>query len=115
MVGEGDEGEVSGKGVPPGAEGGFSQPVPEDSHPLPLSPKHMKRQRNTNDKVSLSLSVTHLTQPCDKTSDSKVHVVIRSITSFTAFYKQGLVLFSSENYTQNTEYKRFLCLWPHPE
>lgn len=51
VVGEGDEGEVSWEGVPPGGKGGLSQPVPEDSHSLPLSPKH--RQRNRNDKASL--------------------------------------------------------------
>lgn len=45
MVGEGDERVVSGKGVPPGGEGGLSQAVPEDSHPLPFSPEHIKTQR----------------------------------------------------------------------
>lgn len=44
VVGEGHGGHVSGKGVPPGGEGGLSQPVPEDSHPLPFPPT------NTNDK-----------------------------------------------------------------
>lgn len=40
VVGEGDVGEVGGEGVPPGGKGGFSQPVPEDAKPLPLSPEH---------------------------------------------------------------------------
>lgn len=39
VVYEGDEGEVGGEGVPPGGEGGFSQPVPQQSQPLPLSLK----------------------------------------------------------------------------
>lgn len=53
VVGEGDEWVVRGEGVPPGGEGGLSQPVPEHSHPLPLSPEHIKTQRKTNDKVPL--------------------------------------------------------------
>lgn len=40
MVNEGDVGEVGGEGVPSGGKGGFSQPVPEDSQPLPIPPKH---------------------------------------------------------------------------
>lgn len=38
--GEGDVGEVSGEGVPPGGKGWFSQAVPIDSYPVPLSPKY---------------------------------------------------------------------------
>lgn len=53
---EGDEGEVRGEGVPPGGEGGLSEPVPEDSHPLPFSPKHSSTQNNTNDKQSSAVS-----------------------------------------------------------
>lgn len=36
---EGHKGVVGGEGVPPGGEGGFSQPVPEHSHPLAFSPE----------------------------------------------------------------------------
>lgn len=37
MVSECDKGEVTGKGVPSGGKGWFPQPVPEDTHPLPVS------------------------------------------------------------------------------
>lgn len=52
MVDEGDVGEVSGEGVPPGGKGGFSQPVPEDSQPLPLSPKHTHTQTQRTLQIS---------------------------------------------------------------
>lgn len=89
MVGEGGEGEVSGEGVPPGDEGGFSQPVPEHSHPLPVSPKTHSETAPAMTK-RLSPSVTHSTQPCDKAS---VRVVTRSITLLAAFYKKESVCF----------------------
>lgn len=52
VVGEGDVGEVGGEGVPPGGKGGFSQPVPEDSQPLPLSPKHTQTGRTLHIQLS---------------------------------------------------------------
>lgn len=76
VVGEGDEGEVSGEGVPPGGKGGLPQPVPEDSQPLPLPPGRIKTHRNTNVRVS---PVSH-------------H--INDVTQH--YYKQVLVMFSIE-------------------
>lgn len=59
MIGEGDEGQVGGEGVPPGGKSGLSHPVPEDSYPVPLPPKTQReRQSNTDDKVSLSVGDT---------------------------------------------------------
>lgn len=43
MVSERDEGEVCGKRVPFGDKRGFSQPVPEDTHPLPFSPENTEK------------------------------------------------------------------------
>lgn len=72
VVGEGDEGVVGGEGVPPGGKGGFSQPVPEESHPLPLSPKHT--ETGTKEwKTSLSLS--------RETFDSNMWQSVRFCTS----------------------------------
>lgn len=59
VIGEGDEGQVGGEGVPPGGKSGLSHPVPEDSYPVPLPPKTQReRQSNTDDKVSLSVGDT---------------------------------------------------------
>lgn len=77
MVSEGDEREVGGEGIPPGDEGRVSQSVPEDAHPLLFSPKHI----NTN------------IEAFDTTQDPRVHLVIRSVTSLTAFYKQAFVFY----------------------
>ena len=39
VVGEGNEGIVCGKGVPPSSKGGLSHPVPEDTQPLSFPPE----------------------------------------------------------------------------
>lgn len=65
VVGEGGEGVVSGEGVPPGDEGGLSQPVPEHPHPLPLSPKHTARQHRSWQRDSLRqwhIRLNHVTK-----------------------------------------------------
>lgn len=67
---EGDVGEVSGERVPPGGERGLSQSVPEDSHALSLSPKHIETKNNTYD---------DLARACDTTSDIRVNAVIGSV------------------------------------
>lgn len=59
VVSEGHEGVVGGEGVPPGGEGGFSQPVPEHSHPLAFPPEtHRDGDNNTGEQLSLLFCVS---------------------------------------------------------
>lgn len=77
MVSEGDEREVSSEGIPPGGKVRLSQSVPEDTHPLSFSPKH----------ININI------EAFDTTQDPRVHLVIRSVTSLTAFYKHAFVFY----------------------
>lgn len=64
-MGERDKWEVRGEGVPPGGEGGLSQPVPEHSHPLPISPEHMETMEHMKTKclsVSDKSNMIHIPQ-----------------------------------------------------
>lgn len=86
--------------------------------PSPSLLKHTETgtKKKNGKHVALSLSVTHLTQTCDKTSDSAVHVVTRSIRLLTcSLQKRVSVCFPLRIMHKNTEYKCFLCLRAHSE